>query len=337
MSPGKRTDTTYTPGQIRAIILFCAAFLSIFTVWHQISFMGLEWYETVQWERTVRVIEGRSGTPWQYRLFTEGSVYAAVRSLEALGAPRPIGLGFVFIRLIQNFAAFVLAVAFYRKLGLLLFEALLGIAMLAWGMCHGLYDGDLTFNTYTDISLFLAAGLLILNGRHAWLIPLMAVAPFNRETSGCIPIMLLFSQWEPNRRPPISRRTVMLVLAGLLLWAGIVGGLRLVYGVRPYIVPTAGKSPILPLLIFNLTWWRTWVFLFATLGLMPLLAVFSLRGWPVSLKRFFWAIVPVWFPVHFCLAHAPETRLFFVPQVVVFIPGALLGIRYWMIRTQERP
>lgn len=38
--------------------------LSVYFVRYQITFMGLGWYETVQWERTLRVIHGESGTPW---------------------------------------------------------------------------------------------------------------------------------------------------------------------------------------------------------------------------------------------------------------------------------
>jgi hypothetical protein len=308
--------------------------LSVYFVHYQITFMGLGWYETVQWERTLRVIHGESGTPWQYRLFTEGMVYGLVRGFEALGVARPIGTAFILFRLVQCLVTFSLALAYYRKLGLTLVEGFLGISLLTWGMCHGLYDTDMTFNTYTDMSFFLLAGLLILHHKPLWLLPLMLVAPFNRETSGCIPVMLLFSSvvLSPSFKCP-PRQILLIVAVSLLLWLGIVGGLRLVYGMRPYIVPTAGKKPILPLLIFNLTWWRTWVFLFATLGLIPVMALVSWKAWPEPLRRFFWAVVPVWFPAHFALAHAPETRLFLVPQVLIFIPGALLGLQYFGART----
>ncbi len=316
------------------VVLGCAALLSVLGVWYQVSIMdyqgGLAWYERVQWERTTQVMHGEQGTPWQYRLFTDSIVYGTVRLFEAAGLPRPIGTAFVLIRLVQNLVMFTLFVAYGRKLGLTVFEGLLGIGLLSWGMCHGLYDTDMTFNTYSDMSIFLAAALLILHGRFGWLIPLMVIAPLNRETSGCIPFMLLFSQWRWDTRPRVPRRVWIIFGICLALWLGVVGGLRLVYGLRPYIVPTAGKSPIFPLLWFNLTWWRTWVFLFATLGLMPLLALYSWRSWPTTLRRYFWAVVPVWFPAHFCLAHAPETRLFLVPQVLIFLPGALLGLSYWL-------
>jgi hypothetical protein len=317
-------------GKQYALTAGLVALLSVYFVHYQITFMGLDWYETVQWGRTLQVINGESGTPWQYRLFTEGMVYGLVRLFEQIGVARPIGTAFILFRIAQCFLTFSLAVAYYRKLGLTLIEGLLGVSLLVWGMCHGLYDTDMTFNTYTDMSLFLIAGLLILYEKPLWIIPLMVIAPFNRETSGCIPMMLLFSSVALSPKftlPP--RRILTIVGVSLLLWLAIVGGLRLVYGVRDYIVPTAGKEPILPLLMFNLTWWRTWVFLFATLGLLPIMALASWKGWPVTLQRFFWAVVPVWFPAHFALAHAPETRLFLVPQVLIFIPGALMGLRYF--------
>jgi len=294
------------------------------------AFMGLAWYETVQWERTQQVMRGESGTPWQYRLFTESIVAGAVHLLDWAGSERPVALAFVAVRLCQNALAFTLAAMFWSRLGLSAPQCLFGLALLGWGMGHALYDGDLTFNTYTDMSLFLTAGLLIQGRRLWWLVPLMCIAPFNRETSGCIPFMLLFSQLRFHEfRPSVSREALLIFVVTLALWAGIVGGLRLVYGIRPYIVPTAGVAPILPLLTFNLSWWRTWVFLFATLGLLPLLALASWRGWPENLRRFFLAVAPVWFPLHFMLAHAPETRLFLAPHTLLFVPGALLGLHYW--------
>jgi hypothetical protein len=318
-----------------ALVLLCAALMSAFTVWYQISIMdsqgGLAWYERVQWERTCQVMAGEQGTPWQYRLFTDSIVYGTVRAFETFQVPRPIGTAFLLIRLCQNMLIFVLAVWFYRKLGIPLIAALFGTWLLASGMCHGLYDTDMTFNTYTDVSIFLAAGLLLVYGKDKWLIPLMVIAPFNRETSGAIPIMYLFSRWKRGRPWTTQRVAGAYFIVLLGLWLLIVGSMRLpfIFGMRPYIVPTAGKEPIWPLLWYNLTWYRTWIFLFATLGLMPLMALLSWRAWPQSLRRFFWAVAPVWFSAHFCLAHAPETRLFLVPQVLLFIPGALLGIAYW--------
>jgi hypothetical protein len=311
------------------IAFICVTCWAAFTVAFQIKFMGLAWYEEVQWERTQRVLNGESGTPWQYRLLTESLVTLTVYAFDAIGIPRPIGTAFVLIRLIQNFAIFSLALVWYRRLGLTVMEGLLGIALLGWGMCHALYDGDLTFNTYTDMSIFLGSATLISMRKYYWMIPILILAPLNRETSGWLSMMVLVSAIQFTPRLGIDKRALWVGLFGLLMWTLIISGLRLVYGVQPYIVPTAGVSPILPLLIFNLTWWRTWVFMFATFGMLPLFALYHAKRWPNLLHRFFWVVVPFWFPVHFMLAHAPETRLFLVPHAVFFVPGALLGLTAW--------
>jgi hypothetical protein len=338
-SPASHTLST----RAGLLILVCALYLAIFTVYYQINFMGyqggLAWYERVQWERTQQVMHGEQGTPWQYRLFTDTIVYATVRGFEASGVPRPIGTAFVLIRLLQNVLLFTLAAVWYHRLGATLLAALFGVGLLAWGMCHGLYDGDLTFNTYTDLSIFLGAALLIQAGRFGWLVPLMVAAAFNRETSGCIPFMLLFSQWRWKPSPGVPARVWKFFFVTIGIYFIIVGGMRLpfLFGMRPYIVPTAGVEPILPLLLFNLTWYRTWVFLFAVVGLLPILAFISWKAWPPILQRIALAVVPVWFPIHFMLAHAPETRLFFVPHALVFVPGALLGIWHWQRREMKSP
>lgn len=70
----------------------------------------------------------------------------------------------------------------------------------------------------------------------------------------------------------------------------------------------------------------TWVQLFGTLGVLPILAVWSARRWPRPLQAFFWAIVPVWIVVHPFVSVLAEARLFLVPLTMIFIPGALFGI-----------
>lgn len=308
------------------VATLCVVLWSGYTVWHQIKFMGLTWYEEVQWGRTQEVLRGESGTPWQYRLLTESVVYTTVRTFEAVGIPRPIGTTFLLIRLVQNMAIFSLALVWYRRLGLTIQEGLLGILLLGWGMGHALYDGDLTFNTYTDIAVFLGSATLISMRRYYWMIPILLLAPLNRETSGWLSMMVLVSAVRFTPRLTLDKRATAVGLFGLVAWTTIILGLRMVYGVQPYIVPTAGVKPVLPLLMFNLTWWRTWVFLFATFGLLPLFALYHAKRWPDLLHRFFWVIAPLWFPVHFMLAHAPETRLFLVPHALLFVPGALLGL-----------
>jgi len=318
-------------------VVACVALVSLFTVFIHVKFLGLSFYEGQEMERMTSVVEGRSGTPWQYRPVMARVVLAVVDAFRAAGIPRPVGSAFVAVRLAQNLLVFLLAIAYYRKLGLSTFAALIGISLVAWGMTHSHYDNGMSFDTYTDNILFLIAGLLILNGKLVWLIPLMLVAPFNRETSGCIPLMLLGSQltWRP--KPHASRKAWAVFAVTALWYAAVIIGLRVHYGLQPYIVPTCGKSPIMPLLIYNVSWHRTWVHLFGTLGIMPLLAVLSYRAFPHALKAFLWAIVPLWMVVHFTCAQAAETRLFLVPQIMVFVPGALLGLRYWQEKARTGP
>ena len=66
--------------------------------------------------------------------------------------------------------------------------------------------------------------------------------------------------------------------------------------------------------------------LFGTLGIIPLLDILSVRLWPVGLRAFFWAIVPVWLVVHSFVGVLAETRLLLVPFVLVLLPGALFPI-----------
>ena len=68
------------------------------------------------------------------------------------------------------------------------------------------------------------------------------------------------------------------------------------------------------------------MYLLATMGIIPFLALFSYRKWPHELKVFFWLIVPVWFLVHLFASTMAETRLFLVPYALIFIPGALFGL-----------
>lgn len=318
------------------VVLIFSVFLSLFTVFIHVKLLGLSFYEDQEMGRMTSMVQGTSGTPWQYRQVMAHVVLWLVGVSQKVGVPRPVGTTFVAVRLLQNFLVFALAVLYYRKLGLSTYTALIGISLAAWGMVHSHYDNGMSFDTYTDIIFFLIAALLILRGSYAWLIPLMPIAALNRETSGCIPLMLLASQLELRPRPRVSRSVIGYFLVTMGIYAVVIVGLRLHYGLRPYIVPTCGKSPFWPLLIFNLTWYRTWVFMFATLGLLPLMAAISYRAFPRPLKAFLWAIVPLWIVIMFPFAQVAETRLFLVPQILVFVPGALFGISYWAQKEREQ-
>jgi hypothetical protein len=102
-------------------------------------------------------------------------------------------------------------------------------------------------------------------------------------------------------------------------------GLRWYYGPRP-MFDVFGFRPGYGLFRYNTDRFVTWMQATLTLGLLPILAGIFYKRWPASLKAFFWAVVPLWLGIHFVAAVVAESRLLLVPQALVFIPGALLGL-----------
>lgn len=309
------------------IFLGCAFLFSLFTVFVQVKALGLSYLEEGgQIQRHVAVLQGTAGDPWQYRVLAEYLVEGVIRVFHRAGIPRPIASAFISFRVFQNVLIFLLAAIYYRKLGINTYTVLIGLSLLAWGMTHSLYDSDLQFNTYFDVIFYLLAGIFTLHGRYGLLIPLSGLAALNRETSGLIPFMpISVHVLSRPRNRYLLRKVAMISAAALLVYAGVFIGLRVFYGRRPLITPY-GNSPGIELLRYNLGRYITWVQLFATLGLLPILALLSMPRWPRTLYAFFWAIVPIWFAVHLAASVMAETRLFLVPHALVFIPGALFGL-----------
>jgi hypothetical protein len=100
-------------------------------------------------------------------------------------------------------------------------------------------------------------------------------------------------------------------------------GLRLIYGKQELIVPY-GYQPGFDLLLHNFSRIITWVQLIATLSVIPIMALIGYQKWPLQLRGFFWIIIPIWFVVYAFISVMAESRLFLVPQAMVFIPVALL-------------
>jgi hypothetical protein len=191
--------------------------------------------------------------------------------------------------------------------------------LLAWGMSYSHYDSDLQFATFLDVSFYLTAALLILNDRLSWLVPLTALAALNRETSGLIvglPVIVALFE-----RRPLARPFAVSALAGFA-YLGVFVALRLAYPPQHLLLPY-GVRQGLPLLQYNMLRPITWERLIATLGVIPLLALFGYSSWSAQLKGLFWGIVPVWVILHAFMSVMAESRLFLVPQAVIFIPAAL--------------
>jgi hypothetical protein len=311
------------PRAVLYAVLAVAILFSLVTVAWQVQTLGLPYLETWnQIQRHNAVLQGTAGNPWQYRVLAEYAAEGFIRIFQGMNFPHAVAVAFIFFRLLQNVLIFLAAFYYYRRLRLSIPHGLMGLGILTWSMTTALYDSDLQFNTYFDILFFLLAGMAILSEKPLWIIPLTVLAAFNRETSGLIPLMLLAAQY---RTPPGKARTLSIGTAGfsLALYAAIFVGLRLYYGHQELIL-AYGHAPGFDLLSYNLLRLITWVMLIATLGILPILAICSYSHWPCVLRSFFWVIVPVWFLVHAFVSVMAETRLFLVPQALIFIPGALI-------------
>ena len=307
------------------ILLIAAAVLAAGVTYAQVNFLGLHFLRVQQEKVHVQMLQGIAGNPWQYRILADFLIEPVIRLLKGLGIPQPESFTFIGFRFLQCVLILVLAGIFYRKLGLRLYEGLIGLSILAWSMSYSLYNSDLSFNVYFDIAFYLLAAILILDRRYLWLVLLMIPAALNRETSILIPFMLFFvARGEVSEER--SRRNGMICSAiGLLVYVVIFVGLRVYYGQQQFLTAD-GYYPGFGLLVVNLRRWTTWEQISITLGIFPLLALFAYRHWPRDLKVFFWVVVPLWVAAHFGAALVAETRLLLVPQALVFIPGALFDL-----------
>ncbi|MDX1384725.1 MAG: hypothetical protein R3190_13825, partial [Thermoanaerobaculia bacterium] len=324
-----------------ALVVLAAGVLGYHTVAKQIELVGDQYLfeRGEQFERHRQVLAGEAPDPWQYRVLSPLLVEGWLR-LEAAGLgfdefrpPRAM----IRFRLAQNFCLFLLVAAYFRKLGAGLLEILLAFSILTWNLFWASGAGsDLSFNTYFDAIFFLLAALAILYRRDGWVVAIAAVAAFNRETGLAIPLLLLSARLGPagrSRWP--ERRSLATVGLASLLQVGIYVGLRLHYGPREPFHPY-GVSWGLDLVLHNVRRAATWDWQLSTFALVPLVALLAYARWPRVVRRFFWALVPVWVVTHAALTMWEETRLFLVPHLVVLLPGAVLGVTVWR-REVEMP
>lgn len=310
---------------ITIALLISAIMLSAAATYAQVETLGIHFLRVQQEKVHQQMLDGAAGNPWQYRILGDAIVEPLIQLARQAGAPQPESFSFITLRFIQCVFILMAAGIYYRKLRLSPIANLLGLSVLTWSMAASLYNSDLSFNVYFDIAFYLLAGILILDRQFIWLAVLMVPAALNRETSVLIPFLLFFAARYAIDRESKSREATLFAIAALAIFVVIFTGLRFYYG-RQLFLTADGYYPGLSLLAFNLRRAVTWEQLAITLGVVPFLAVLSYQIWPQTLKVFFWALVPVWLVIHFVAALVAETRLLLVPQALVFIPGALLGI-----------
>jgi hypothetical protein len=300
---------------------------SLMTVVVQVRALGQAYVEREQWDRHLAIIQQTARDPYQYRVFSAYLLEGVLRILTALECPHPVLAGMIGFRIAQNMLLFLLAALYYQALGCRTVHVLLGLSLLAWGMTQALYDSDLAFNTYSDVIFYLAAGLVLLQKHDGWIIPITVLAAFNRETSGLIPFMVVAAHYQDLKYTRRNAKPVILVAASALaVYLIIFGGLRYLFGPRLLSVPYE-HQPGFDLLCYNLGRPKTWMQLFATLSLLPFLAILSFQRWHPLLRAFFWTVVPIWFVIHAFGSVMAESRLFLVPLALIFVPGTLWSIR----------
>ena len=228
---------------------------------------------------------------------------------------------------LSSWPIFTLSAWYWGRLGASKGMTILGLAKLAWAFSYAGYGSDLAFSTYFDVLLYLLAAWLILLDQLGWMVLVIALAALNRETSALIPFLFLAAAMRPAGRPGVVDRWALRIAAvGLLVFLLEYGPTRLLLGPRPSMCPY-GHELGLDLLGLNLTWIYSYFSTAAAFSVIPWLALIYWTSWPPILKRFFWAIVPLWLVAHLFLGAIAEARLLLVPYVIVLLPAALLAVQ----------
>lgn len=275
-------------------------------------------------ERHKAVIAGNSEffNPWQYRILSPFLLEGIIRVFNIFLPLKNEIAPYLALRLIQNVLLFFAAYHYYKALKInnpyLLF---MGLMLLCFAISNSVFQSDLSFNTYFDVIFYLFAGWVILTQRFFWIIPITFFAALNRETSGFIPLMIIAAS-VGNNHDQLTKNKWIITGFSVFLFFTVFVTVRLIYGFREA-EGIHGMKGVTEYLSFNLRFFRMYPQLFGTLGLIPVIMLVGFKKIPQILKNWFWLIVPFWFAIHLVKSTAVETRLFLVPQALIFIPSVL--------------
>lgn len=284
----------------------------------------------VQEERHLRMLEADSEffNPWQYRILSTYAVEYFYQAAHTISNKVTRTHAFLAFRTGQNILILIMLHLYLVALGIRNpWLIMAGLILAGFCMATSVFKSDLSFNTYFDILFYLTAAWLIIKEKLIWIIPLAGVAALNRETSLLIPFMVI-APFVPHAIRQIPKRTWLVVASSLILFAVAFVSVRLYYGYQPA-KGIHGMSSFMDYLKFNLTFFRLYPELMGTLTILPMVVILFFKRLPHLLKQWFWLICPVWFAIHLAYSTAVETRLFLVPQVLIFIPAFLWLIERW--------
>lgn len=310
--------------------------------------------------------------PWQYRvlcpLMIEGTYWVFDHTVFALVPVKGIDLGlpgdkgdknevtrilidnlkdpefikytvvFLLFRFAQNVLLILLCFRYFSHFVKNKLLIVLGLLMAVLFMGNGVVDSDLTFNTYMDVTLYILAGLVLVNGYSAWWILLLTIAgALNRETALFIPVLYFFHQFKWAKWPDIvalfkaNLNVIGLTAVCVVFFFGIFISIRVYYGFQPVSSWRVSTGwPMLKLNLFSAVSVKTYMEQFGVVAFLPLWALFVIKKMNPHLRIFFLTLVPAWFAIHFISAIAYQTRLFLVPVLLVLLPAVLESIeRYY--------
>ena len=356
-------------------LCFCFTLLSVYPIYK--NFYNGRAVTT--YERHIALVEGRSEyfNPWQYRmlcpLIIEGLVWVYDHTIEkvysfdekfkyqftATSEPTPetkeflellqtkgaikYMIVFLFFRFLLNFLVFSLAFLFWHYFIQNKWLILFGLTFLSLGMGNAVIASDLTFNTYLDnVFYLLAACLIVYKANPNWLLALVPLSAFNRETSMLIPFLYFishidFTQFQLRlsnlRLIKFPKRTIWYRTSALYaLFFAVFFSIRAYYG---YQAPQVWKVPagldMVKLNLFSTVAVKSYIEMLGVFSILPFIICYKFRTFPLLLQVWFIGIVPAWFVVHFYSVVVYQTRLFLVPTVLVFIPMVL-----WLIAKSDK-
>ncbi len=351
-------------------ICFCLALLSVYPVYRNFYYSnGIKTYERHQ-----AVLEKRSEfyNPWQYRVLApaivEGMLWIYnntidriypieeklnfsiantsgtnaetdefVRLMQTPGAMKYM-IVFIFFRFIEHFLIFYLAWRLWNYFTGNNYLVFFGICFLALSMGNAVTAADLSFNTYLDNIFYLLTALLILGKwKSGWLIPIIILAAFNRETSILIPALYFISHADLSRfsfgrynfkdiKLPGKNVWIITVVLYVLFFI-IFFALRNYFGYQPQQVWKAPAGwPMLKLNLVSAVGFKGYMELIGTLAVIPLIILYRFYSFPYLLRKWFLFLVPAWFAVHYVSVVVYQGRLFLVPMIIVMMPMML-----WLI------
>lgn len=266
--------------------------------------------------RHEQILAGTGKDPWTYRVVVPLLVEITQPMMEALGGDPDFSLelAYLFWRLV--FLTLLLALfQLYLETWLEPPWALAGTLWLAalqpFAFVGSWYNPD----SVPNLVVWVAAALLTLRGRFAWLFPLVLVGTLNREAT-----LFAIGIHAALRigREPLARLALRCTALGLC-WAAAFGALRAVIGVKPWprtIAEIAAGN------FENPVWWL-WIASF--LGALWVLPWLRFGAQPRELRWMALALAP-YFLMQLVFGRMVEARLW-LPLTVVLVPMSLLTLR----------